>query len=120
MTLRANLDEHGFEETGETLSWRAWLLVPLLVLSLVGIVVPLTHENPSQPPPGFTFQEEQEDLVPYHGELERLIGRLEISPRARAVIERLHKRLSAFAERHKGRIRQSDRHTVDRFLDTYR
>ena len=121
MTLRANLDEQGLDETEETLSWRAWLLLPLLVLSLVGIVVPLTRRNPSEAPPGFTFEEdEEEDLVPYYGELKRLSERLEIEPWQRAVIKQKHDRLTKFAERHKGNIKRSERDVVDRYLRTYR
>ena len=122
MTLKAGLEElPEMAETSSTLSWRAWLLLPLALIGLAGIVVPLTNAGPASDP-SFRFEEqdEEEDLVPYDGELQILLNRPEIAAWQHNTIKKLHTRLTSFAERNKDRITRADREIVDEFLRQFR
>ena len=70
MTLKADLGtahDPQLEETSETLGWRAWMLVPLTVIGLTGIVVPITGRGEDSQPATFNPADEEEELVPYYG-----------------------------------------------------
>ena len=100
------------------LSARVWLLVPLILTGLVGIVAPWTVPAPRT---FATVREERarEERVPYPDSLLPLLRRPDLPAEAHAAIASLHRDLQEEAARHGGTIPRSRDALVRRFLDDY-
>ena len=108
------------ETMAPPLTWRVWLLVPLVFVSLVGVVVPLNESRAPQQAPKEYEGKPSEPRVPYDDELDKLLSdHPEIEGKAWRTIYGLHqecvrKRNAA------GKIKKSLRGRVDRLLEKYR
>ena len=107
------------EPDGPPLSWRAWLLAPLVLISLVGVVAPLAEVHTPEPPPAPYKGKASEARVPYNDELRRLLDDPAIQGRDWSAVENLHRRCVA-SRNAAGQIRKSLRDRVDRLLEKHR
>jgi len=118
MTLRASIEnELAADATDQHLSWRAWLLLPLALVALAGIVVPFTTERRERTP--FRPVERGETRHPYRGELLRLLDHPDLSELARRNVRGLHATCLEEAEREGGKISEDLWQRVQRYLKQY-
>jgi len=107
------------DDQAPPLSWRVWLLLPLVLASLVSVVVALT--DPLARPDRDPFdipRKQQEKRVPYDDELQQLMidqDRLTLSQLKRYAA--VHDRCKTFKN---GLIPESLREEVDEILDRHR
>lgn len=107
------------EERAPPLTWRAWLLVPLVAVGLVGVVVAIT--DPASEPDRDPFdipRRQQEKRVPYDDELQELMINTEGLTRLQIMkYGDLHDRCKRYKH---GRIPVSLRKQVDEILERHR
>ena len=109
----------GDETQAPSLTWRVWLLAPLVFVSLVGVVVPLNESHKAPPPPKEYVGKASEPRVPYDDELDRLLlSRPEIRGEELRVIQNLHLRCRD-KRNAAGKIPRSLRARGDRVLEKY-
>ena len=106
------------EPDGAPLSWRAWLLLPLVLIGLIGVVAPLTQVHGRDPEPAPFKGTPSEPRVPYNDELLPLLDDPDIQGREWRVIRGLHDR--CVRGRKAGKIKQSLADRVRRMLDKHR
>ena len=120
--LRAGSDD--LDQVGAALSWRVWLLVPLALVSLLGLAVPAVERRNAPAliqDPLNSIPKEGEARVPYNGELKALyLDGDGIAQSDRLLIARTHQRLASEAEANDGTIAQSHWAEVERLLKRYR
>ena len=106
---RATLDDR----PAPPLTWRVWLLLPLVAIALLGIAVPiavpLTHETA----PVDTRR------ARYDGELLLVLEREDLPPEVASELARKHRELEAEAARSEGTIPMKERERVDQILERY-
>ena len=101
------------------LSWRVWLLVPLCMVGLMGLVIPFAVGDP----PGAGSIKQRLDAgprVPYEGELLPLVENVQIPAEVRVQIRDFHEKMVVEAAAHQGTISETRMETVRAFLDRYR
>jgi len=118
--LRAGAGSDFEAPATRALSWRAWLLAPLVLFSLVGVFVPLATPAPRTERGLPELEEEPEERVPYTGELQALLNRGDIEPWQLSTIEKLHRSLLEEAKRHQGLVRKSRYERAMRIYRTFR
>lgn len=101
------------------LSWRIWLLVPLAALALLGLAVSLSRVSWSPENRDAVERGGQERMVPYQGELQRLLRREDLPPRTGALVRGLHDELTRKAEANGGLITVSDWRRARRFIEEW-
>lgn len=116
MTMRTELDPASLGNTDQRMSWRAWLLAPLVLISLAGVVLPFMEP----PEPAWVRQRPvTRERAIYSGELQQVLRRRDLDPVLRAEIEGLHTKLLDLMET-RGRISRIDRQRVERLLREHR
>lgn len=104
-------------DDGPPLSWRVWLLLPLMALGVFGLAVPMTHRE-SDPERDKQEARKAEPLELYGGELARVLEIPSLSRDELQAIAEEHRRLLAEQEV-RGGIPRSRAELVRRTLLKY-